>query len=215
MTNIDIDNYAQNLWKIIISLEEEIIIYLKKNEIGLFRYSVWITIVYAIYFFYHFVELGQLLGDLTSIVFMIGIAVLLAIVHLVWRNIKRRFEDKLNALIEQHYILLDSMHDIWSISELLQFTNNLELLFQEVKSYNFWKEFLKNEIDFICSLLLDASSILHGKISDKIMFIKNWKNQLLWVHWTTDLNQVSALQQSRLDKQIEQFEELQRVLVKA
>jgi len=34
------------------------------------------------------------------------------------------------------------------------------------------------------------------------------------IKWTTELNQVSELQRTRLDRQIEQFEELQRVLVK-
>ncbi len=34
------------------------------------------------------------------------------------------------------------------------------------------------------------------------------------IQWTTELNQVSELQKARLDRQIEQFEELRRVLVK-
>lgn len=34
------------------------------------------------------------------------------------------------------------------------------------------------------------------------------------IQWTTELKQASELQRTRLDKQIEQFEELQRVLVK-
>ncbi len=34
------------------------------------------------------------------------------------------------------------------------------------------------------------------------------------ISWTTESNQVSELQRARLDRQIEQFEELQRVLVK-
>ena len=34
------------------------------------------------------------------------------------------------------------------------------------------------------------------------------------IHGTTELDQVSELQRARLDRQIEQFEELQRVLVK-
>lgn len=34
------------------------------------------------------------------------------------------------------------------------------------------------------------------------------------ITWTTELNQVSELQRVRLDRQIEQFEELQRILVK-
>jgi len=34
------------------------------------------------------------------------------------------------------------------------------------------------------------------------------------ITWTTELNQVSELQLARLNRQIEKFEELQRVLVK-
>ncbi len=63
---------------------------------------------------------------------------------------------------------------------------------------------------------------LHDLRTDLRIQIDSTKNILKWavseisenIHWTTELNAVSELQSARLDRQIEQFEELQRVLVK-
>lgn len=79
---------------------------------------------------------------------------------------------------------------------------NLEWLYNYESSIIY--EFLKNLRSKLQILLNKQEKILQQATSEVKENIK----------WTIKLNQVSLLQQARLDKQIEQFEELQRVLVK-
>ncbi len=67
-----------------------------------------------------------------------------------------------------------------------------------------------------------CNSIIRNLINDLILNTEKQQQSLESakseveknIAWTTELEQVSELQRARLDKQIEQFEELQKVLVK-
>ncbi len=77
------------------------------------------------------------------------------------------------------------------------------------------KEIVKIIWDKIVPSLRDLRTDLRIQI-DSTKSILKWAVSEISenIHWTTELNAVSELQKSRLDRQIEQFEELQKVLVK-
>lgn len=87
---------------------------------------------------------------------------------------------------------------------------------------NGWKEiwvkinrFLESESQYILELLWNIKSDLRDHIEEKQNLLESTKDVIESnITWTTELESVSELQKARLDKQIEQFEELQRVLVK-
>ncbi len=65
------------------------------------------------------------------------------------------------------------------------------------------------------NLLINLRSDLTLRLTEQQQTLEQAKADVsTHIHWTNELNQVSGLQQARLDKQIEQFEELQRVLLK-
>lgn len=65
------------------------------------------------------------------------------------------------------------------------------------------------------SLLTDLRSDLSIRLTEQQQTLESAKSEVKNnITWTPELNQVSELQRARLDRQIEQFEELQRVLVK-
>lgn len=76
-------------------------------------------------------------------------------------------------------------------------------------------EIRANQYKYFILLLDNLKSDLVRKIRDMGKTIESASYSLsTHIHWTDELNQVSELQRQRLDKQIEQFEDLQRVLVK-
>ena len=73
----------------------------------------------------------------------------------------------------------------------------------------------KTEIKYFIEILTDLRSDLSIRLIEQQQALKSAKSEVEKnIIWITELNQVSELQRARLDKQIEQFEELQRVLVK-
>lgn len=72
-----------------------------------------------------------------------------------------------------------------------------------------------NESFIIYELLRDLQSDLQLRLAEQQQELESAKSEVKKnIVWTTELNQISELQRARLDRQIEQFEELQRVLVK-
>ncbi len=64
-------------------------------------------------------------------------------------------------------------------------------------------------------ILTNLRSDLQLRLIEQQQTLEQAKSSLsTHVHWSDELGRVSELQRARLDKQIEQFEELQRVLVK-
>ena len=80
--------------------------------------------------------------------------------------------------------------------------HNEALFFQE------FNIFIKEEIEWIIHYL-------HKKMNSQILILESAKWEVENnIHWTIELESVSELQKSRLDKQIEQFKVLQKILVK-
>jgi hypothetical protein len=88
------------------------------------------------------------------------------------------------------------------------------LAWKLVLDWIYW-EGLVGEINFLWKILTDLRSDLNIRLTEQQMVLESAKSEVdSNIKWTTELEQVSELQKIRLDKQIEQFEELQRVLVK-
>jgi hypothetical protein len=76
-------------------------------------------------------------------------------------------------------------------------------------------EIRANQYKYFSLLLDNLNSDLVKKIEDMGKTLESAKSEVeSTIKWTTELAQISKLQRSRLDRQIEQFEKLQKVLVK-
>ncbi len=74
---------------------------------------------------------------------------------------------------------------------------------------------VENQLNNILGILNDLRSDLTNRLNEQQEILESAKSEVSKnIQWTTELDQVSELQRMRLDKQIEQFEELQSVLVK-
>jgi hypothetical protein len=85
-------------------------------------------------------------------------------------------------------------------------------------SYSHYGEFiwiLEDTLNWTIWILNNLRSDLQLRLTEQQQTLEQAKAEVsTHIHWTNELNQVSELQRARLDKQIEQFEELQRVLMK-
>ncbi len=122
----------------------------------------------------------------------------------------------------------DAYWEIYEIADILNFAERAKKIIQRVRFIKrfgiFWsKKYNWNYLD---------TSILHIE-RDILALLNHFKNEFIhevkekhevltyakWeltkhLGWSSELSKVSELQKIRLDRQIEQFEELQRVLVK-
>ena len=72
----------------------------------------------------------------------------------------------------------------------------------------------KIEITYFYEILKNLHSDLQTRIQEQQKTLEQAKSEVeANIRWTNELEQVSELQKARLDRQIEQFEELQKVLV--
>jgi pyruvate-formate lyase len=68
---------------------------------------------------------------------------------------------------------------------------------------------------YTTTILKDLRSYLHTRVTEQQKALESAKSEVEKnILGTTTLEQVSEIQKARLDRQIEQFEELQKVLVK-
>ncbi len=75
--------------------------------------------------------------------------------------------------------------------------------------------YFDNLLQYLLLILTDLRSDLQIRLIEKQQTLKKAEVEIENnIYWTPELSQVSELQMARLDREIEQFEELQRVLVK-
>lgn len=99
--------------------------------------------------------------------------------------------------------------------DLVKIYKNTKLYWSEVVFLQELQSLIKSEIHFTLVRIQDLRSDLAIRLSEQQKQLKSAKSEVEKnITWTTELNHVSELQRARLDRQIEQFEELQRVLVK-
>ena len=112
---------------------------------------------------------------------------------------------EINEILEiakQAYILLYKFIELWDKQKGLRYEDtNITL-------------FVKDQSLKIVRILTDLRSDLALHLAEQQKTLESAKSDVEKnISWTPELNAVSELQKSRLDRQIEQFEELQRVLV--
>ncbi|MBP9779863.1 hypothetical protein KBD33_04570 [Candidatus Gracilibacteria bacterium] len=76
-------------------------------------------------------------------------------------------------------------------------------------------ELLDRNINWIIGLLSDLRSDLSIRLTEQRSLLESAKGDVKkHIQGTTELESISELQKIRLDKQIEQFEELQKILIR-
>ena len=112
---------------------------------------------------------------------------------------------EINEILEiakQAYILLYKFIELWDKQKGLRYEDtNITL-------------FVKDQSLKIVRILTDLRSDLTLRLAEQQKTLEWAKSDVeMNIVWTPELNEVSELQKARLDRQIEQFEELQKVLV--
>ncbi|NRH21198.1 hypothetical protein HOO68_04085 [Candidatus Gracilibacteria bacterium] len=140
-------------------------------------------------------------------------------------NIIRRFFKKiLNELfhLNEEKIIIDNIEDILiktnkihKIFGTLHLRKNLLKIVGRYQTKELFINYCKIIAKYLIIILTDLRSDLSICFKEQQQSLESAKSEVEKnIHGTAELNQVSELQRARLDKQIEQFEELQRVLVK-
>ena len=106
---------------------------------------------------------------------------------------------------ERMYRLLSYSKESHRLLKLILIVDN------PLKSETFYNKL----IEYLLIILINLRSDLQLRLEEQQKTLEQTKSEVEKnIHWTTELEQVSELQRARLDRQIEQFEELQKVLVK-
>ncbi len=207
-----------------------------KNINILFRIIIWIwvvgSIIMFIYSFFivekYFSEWSLVLFSMSILVPTIGIGLFFFI--LIWIS---RLPSIIMWNISKEWriitiILNKEEKKISNIETILNSIESLRLIMRRFSIMRklFWYLLTKttnNALNIYSETVhINALNILYDLRNDLTLRIDSKKNILESaksevsknIQWTTELDQVSELQKGRLDRQIEQFEELQRVLVK-
>ncbi len=120
-----------------------------------------------------------------------------------------------------HSLVLKEMERVQSIEDTLSFSEEIYSITKENnRQGKIWmhfseKKYYENIVLFHIYILQNLRSDLALRLSEQQYVLESAKSEVSKnIQWTTELDHVSELQRVRLDKQIEQFEELQRVLIK-
>lgn len=116
--------------------------------------------------------------------------------------------DELDAILIKTY-------RIYNIYRRVLWRKSLIKLMYGEKIFLVYMEIITGISEFFYKILTDLRSDLSIRLAEQQQSLESARSEVEKnIAWTTELNQVSELQRARLDRQIEQFEELQRVLVK-
>lgn len=220
MDNQYITAYPEYIGKLIIALEEDTMEIEEKRR----QSKTKISITRIVILFILLISLPIILmvwieillwGDIFYGILIILIWIGLIIVPLIKQSSSATVDKRNIAyhdFVDKHYNLVSSLEDINSIGDIINFISTIISLFEEMKESWIWENVLYQEQQFIYLILKDTSRILDREIKEHVEKLNAWKKILDSTKWESV--PIFTLQQARLDKQIEQFEELQRVLVK-
>lgn len=153
---------------------------------------------------------------------LIGIIILLLIAFC-----ESYLSNTLEYLITSNKSFLEEKNRTESISEILTLTSTILTLVNKLRYlryfvYLFYNSSLTSfnkintsQVQLVLSTLISLRSDLQLRLTEQLSTLEQAKSEVsTHIQWTNVLNQVSELQKARLDRQIEQFEELQRVIMK-
>ena len=221
MITTNIQLYSALIGKIILSLENDrkSKIEPEKSALILSREAVTliIIIVTIVPFYWILIQTLLLFFSTLSGAFVSIITTLLCTMMVIWPSImskrkREKSEKEYHNIIDKHYNLVASLEDINTIDDIIKFITATMSLLEEIKKGWASEDTIRKEKAFIYLIIQDTSRILDKEMSECIVQLNTWKNMLYSINWDT-LPWIQ-LQKQRLDQQIEQFEELQRVLVK-
>ena len=141
--------------------------------------------------------------------------------------IRKVFIKNVDWIISLHKVIEESIQIIQTIDEILIKLNEVYLLHKKLILIRNIIEFTGNDTYIELNRTIKKSlswsiSIITNLQNDLTLRLTEQQKALEWaksdvemnIAWTPELNGVSELQKARLDRQIEQFEELQKVLMK-
>ena len=151
------------------------------------------------------------------------VVVLTNIAILPFRKLITKLQCKLTELsnsieknIHEAQDITEILTKIWDIQELINVIRVIKQTSILSKRIHYQSQVtLYSTTKWLIKILLDLRSDLCLRLTEQRQILEWAKSEVEKnLRWTSELEQVSELQKSRLDRQIEQFEELQRVLVK-
>ncbi len=157
----------------------------------------------------------------------------------IWSIIVKPFFSLVQYIKDVNILLFRDISEIQTIIEILDKINKIYFIMRILlKIKKFWKfinkltlnsnyvslrknslmlliELLDRNINWIIWLLSDLRSDLSIRLTEQRSLLESAKWDVKkHIQWTTELESISELQKIRLDKQIEQFEELQKILIR-
>lgn len=126
----------------------------------------------------------------------------------IWKDIKstQDIDEILVGILYNKLLVRNRLWNRWLIYGFKYIPRKMKLEFSSA---------VKDIFEWIMDIVLNLHSDLSIRLAEQEKILESAKSEVEKnISWTTELNQVSELQRARLDRQIEQFEELQRVLVK-
>lgn len=160
---------------------------------------------------------GEIIFGTLLLVFLLWVASMK-----FWNFLKQNIQQKFQIIIQQHKNLLSSLvkrdeiefiaKKVGLLYTLMNYTIEISRKYRLPRI----RTMIMKEAIFVQLILTDLRSDLAIRLSEQQKTLEQAKSEVeQTIKWSTELEQVSELQQARLDRQIEQFEELQKVLVKA
>lgn len=116
---------------------------------------------------------------------------------------REKLEEILKRLNEIHHLISMLWKTLWWYSFLWS-----------RKNYIFIKENLSLKNKLLLSWIRELRIDIEENIAEQTSILQWWKTRLKNISDTEHMSEIQALQSTRLDHQIKQFEELQKVLVK-
>ena len=111
--------------------------------------------------------------------------------------------------------ILEKVNELFFLHKKLIFINSCILYFHFGSEKSSFSLTLSYSLTWMNMILQNLRSDLTLRLAEQQKTLEWAKSDVeMNIRWSTELNAVSELQKARLDRQIEQFEELQRVLVK-
>lgn len=161
----------------------------------------------------------------------ISVGIWTALSTLLWAGIwiaRARFYSKIEPtvksqildLLEIHkeligtFTITESLDGILEKTELLEKMIRENLWFIKKKNLRIFKDLSTKEVIFCHSILSNLRSDINLRAEEQKATLKQAQIDISkYITWSDSLNKVSELQKSRLNEQIRQFEDLQKVLI--
>ena len=131
-------------------------------------------------------------------------------------NSIQALSNTIDEYIEQKQTIEEILLKVEYINKLNKAFLSMEKKIQSnMKFRKKYGNLVNKSLEWLSDILTNLRSDLQLRLEEQQKTLEQAKSEVEQnIHGTTELDQVSELQKNRLDRQIEQFEELQRVLVK-